>query len=194
MPCLIFLQTATFSLLPLLRQDDLLDAYVYISLLYLVALRIVAETQLRAGESSVMTWLWCWDVLQLRRLCFSYERPEDENDSSSNTPLAEMMLRWRWLRGKITDKDPLRFWCGTIMVAGFYATFCLQATMVYLLAYVNPPAQLPHLWPLLISAVSAGYFCVFFVYFTAKLWLLTDDDLDVDAVPKQSTKLRKKVE
>lgn len=133
-PCLIFLQTATFSMLPLLLQDRLLGAYVYIGLLYLCAVRIVSHCQLRDGAPP-SCW---WDLLLLGRLVDS-RRP------------------WR------------RSW-----MAGFYATVILQAVMFGVLAYAQPPVRLPHLFQLLIAAVSAGYFGVFFVYFTVQQWLLQE--------------------
>lgn len=152
LPCLIFLQTATFSMLPLLRQDGLLYATAYISLLYMVALRTVVDCQLRKSDRTC----W-WDILLLGRLVGLVD--EDASD-----------LPCRRIRFPGRD---------TILMGLYYATFVLHAVMFYLLAFVQPPEGLPHLYQLLIAAVSATYFGSFFLYFSFEIWFVdkyhTDD-------------------
>lgn len=187
LPCLICLQTATFSMLPLLRQDDLLDAYAIVSLLFAVALAIVAETQLQPVEEESAGWRSCWDVLRLRRVC-GHERDE--------IAVAEMLFASRWPRGGKIGRGALRGWCRTLLAIAFYVSLGVQAVLACLLAFVKPPARLPHLWPLLIAVVSAAYFCGFFVYFSAQLWFLTEtgNDVDVNVVVRKANKSRRKDE
>lgn len=163
LPCLLFLQTATFSLLPLLRQDGLLEAYAYIGALYLCALRIIIDCQLpvrqTADSHAVHRW---WDALLLGRLF------TPTGDRSLTAVVCGRL-------GLASHSDKTAPWRLTQM-AVFYASVLLQATAFGVLAYVEPPPQLPHLFPLLIAAISAAYFCGFFVYWTAKLWLCDVED------------------
>lgn len=77
-PCLLFLQTATFSMLPLIKQDGLLLAYTGVGLLYIMTIKVMVEALLSPcpGNQS-----YSWDVLQLTRL-FVYQR--DNPGSSQN--------------------------------------------------------------------------------------------------------------
>lgn len=103
LPSLVFLQTATFSMMPLLRQDQLLLPSIVLSLIYLLSLRIVNHYRFLPIASTM------WHIL-------------------------------------------------------FYATLVWQFALTGLLAFVQPPVNLPHLFPLLIAASSAGYFGAFFLY------------------------------
>lgn len=43
-----------------------------------------------------------------------------------------------------------------------------HVVLIFLFLFVDPPKQLPFLFPLLISAYSCCHFCIFFVYFNLK--------------------------
>lgn len=176
LPCLLFLQTATFSMLPLLRQDGLLEAYAYIGGLYLITLRIINDCQMplpgaTANPHAVHCW---WDVLLLGRL-FGRQRGDSLTEALGR--------RLGMTTGRPGETAPWR----RSQMAAFYATVLLQAAGFGVLIGVEPPPNLPHLFPLLIAAISAAYFCGFFVYWTAKLWLCDAVDVSSAAEEKQHT-------
>lgn len=129
LPCLLFLQVATFSMLPLLRQDHLVLPAAVLSMIYLIAIRILA--QCRQPSQRTKSPANNWDFLYLGKL---------QNQSSSILPIL------------------------------FYATLVLQCVLGALLIFAQPPLRLPHLFPLLIAASSAGYFGVFFLYWNWRQW------------------------
>lgn len=50
----------------------------------------------------------------------------------------------------------------------FYGSFCGQIILLILLVSVAPPLQLPHIFPLLISAFCCAHFAFFFLCFSYK--------------------------
>uniref|UniRef100_A0A023EWB5 Alpha-1,3-glucosyltransferase n=1 Tax=Aedes albopictus TaxID=7160 RepID=A0A023EWB5_AEDAL len=51
------------------------------------------------------------------------------------------------------------------LVMSFYGSLLGQMLLLFAFVFVQPPAQLPFLWPLLISVCSCGHFVLFFIYF-----------------------------
>ncbi|XP_055641922.1 probable dolichyl pyrophosphate Man9GlcNAc2 alpha-1,3-glucosyltransferase [Toxorhynchites rutilus septentrionalis] len=51
------------------------------------------------------------------------------------------------------------------LVYAFYGSLIGQSLLLSAFICVSPPARLPFLWPLLISAYSCGHFVLFFIYF-----------------------------
>lgn len=90
-PCLLFLQTATFSMLPLLKQDGLLIAYAGVGLLYIMMIKVMVEALLSPcpGNQS-----YSWDVLQLTRL-FVYQHDNPGFICSSQSWQSSPDTQWR---------------------------------------------------------------------------------------------------
>lgn len=54
----------------------------------------------------------------------------------------------------------------------FYLSLCGQIILLILLIFVPPPLQLPHIFPLLISAFCCAHFTFFFLCFSYKQLLM----------------------
>lgn len=90
-PCFIFLQTATFSMLPLLKQDGLLLAYAGVGLLYVMTIKVMAELLLSPCPGNPS---YSWDVLQLTRL-FVYQQDNPGGHNSSQSCQGSPDAHWR---------------------------------------------------------------------------------------------------
>lgn len=108
----LLLQTATFSMTPLLRKDGLITAYFALSVVFVLALILLNE----------------------------FYDNGDGVDKSGDT----------WERFKV-------FVCASSML--------VQCMLVLGLVFVTPPQRYPHLFELLISALSAGHFLLYLGYF-----------------------------
>lgn len=61
------------------------------------------------------------------------------------------------------------------LVHTFYGSLVGQFLLLFAFIYLQPPPQLPFLWPLLISAYSCGHFLLFLIYFNYRQFFSNDN-------------------
>uniref|UniRef100_A0A182M0S4 dolichyl-P-Glc:Man9GlcNAc2-PP-dolichol alpha-1,3-glucosyltransferase n=1 Tax=Anopheles culicifacies TaxID=139723 RepID=A0A182M0S4_9DIPT len=64
---------------------------------------------------------------------------------------------------------------GSVLVALFYLSLLGQILLLVAFLCLSPPAHLPFLYPLLISAYSCGHFVLFFLYFNYRQLEVVDE-------------------
>lgn len=74
------------------------------------------------------------------------------------------------------------------LVSSFYGSLVGQLLLLFAFVCVDPPAQLPFLWPLLISAYSCGHFVLFFIYFNYRQFFSNDNQMSHEERGKRKVK------
>lgn len=123
-----FFQVSTFSMFPLLVKDGLLYAFIGLSVLYLVLIKIIID----------------------------YSKHQKHQD------LNFLQILWR-----INEKSDWKF-MENLMITCYVLSTIAEILLVIGFLFVPPPATLPFLHPLLISAFSCCHFVMFFVYFNVR--------------------------
>lgn len=186
LPCLMFLQTATFSMLPLLKQDNLLIAYVGLQLFFMFSIRLMVNTLLTPVKDNPDYW---FDVFHLGKL-FVYQK----DGRSSDVNILELLQYRPYLFGirKLEPSAELTKLIDEIKVDGkndrrkktinknepipyrklllilYYLLTIVQISFFLAFVFYRPPDNLPHLMQLLISIKSAFCFLLFCFYFNVK--------------------------
>lgn len=129
LPCVWFLQIATFSMFSLLVVDNLVLAFVAANLLYLILLRIILTLTTKPTYEDAL-----WDICLLSR---------------------------------ISDNRVGR-------IAFYLSTVLGTSILCSCLLFAPPPANLPHIFPLLIAIYSCCHFVLFFIYFNCRQFTAND--------------------
>lgn len=186
LPCLMFLQTATFSMLPLLKQDGLLVAYVGLNLFFMFLIRLLSNTLLTPVADNPNYW---FDVFHLGKL-FVYQKDGRSSDVNifellqyrpymfgirklePNAELSKLIDEMKVdgqndKRKKGTNKnDPIPF--RRLLLVLYYLLTSVQVLFFLAFVFYRPPPSLPHIMQLLISIKSAFCFLCFCFYFNLK--------------------------
>lgn len=94
--------------------------------------------------------------LLLTKLLIDYGKDQKHQDKN--------FLRILWNISKRTEGKLLE----NLMIAGYILSSVVEVVLIIGFFYVQPPAKLPFLHPLLISAFSCCHFLMFFIYFNVK--------------------------
>jgi alpha-1,3-glucosyltransferase len=137
--CLWFLQIATFSMLPLLIKDGLIFAYVGLTLVWVLLPTIISELETDGPCSSSGDFLNMAYYLNLLK------------------PVKEK--RFLGIEDKVLQG---------ICITMYYASLWLSVALIVCSFWIPPPANMPDLYPLLVSAFSCVHFVGFLIYFNYK--------------------------
>ncbi|XP_069683743.1 dolichyl pyrophosphate Man9GlcNAc2 alpha-1,3-glucosyltransferase [Periplaneta americana] len=141
LPCFWFLLISTFSMLPLLLKDDLLIAYIALTVFYFISVILTINVGLKELVNNFVQ--------------FTPSRNRTALQSKSKKPTKkslETKSQSSLLPRKLVPVLFLFSLAGSVVL-----TFCS--------VMVRPPARYPDLFPLLVSVYSCVHFISFFVYF-----------------------------
>lgn len=144
-PCLWFLQISTFSMLPLIVKDNLLIGFLALSSFYILVVKLLSEVYFKNDKIQFGRY---FDIFLLRN--FFNINLLGTNKVKSIKKITEISL---------IDK---------LMLYGFYLSFIGSLTILVCSFIITSPVNLPHLFPLIISAYSCGHFLLFLIYFNVK--------------------------
>lgn len=144
-PCLWFLQISTFSMFPLIIKDNLLIGFLALSSFYILVVKLLSEVYFKNDKIQFGRY---FDVFLLRNFFNLNSVNPNKTQSSKNIPEISFI-----------DKS---------MLYGFYLSFIGSLTILLCSFTITPSTNLPHLFPLIISAYSCGHFLLFLMYFNVK--------------------------
>lgn len=147
-PCLWFLQISTFSMFPLFIKDNLLIGFIALSSFYILVVKLLSEIYFKNDKNQIGRYV---DVFMIRY--FFNIKSIASNTVKSNK--------------KIVINTEINL-IGKSMLYGFYLSFFGSIIIMLCSFIIEPPKNLPHLFPLIISAYSCGHFLLFLVYFNVK--------------------------
>uniref|UniRef100_A0A182S7W0 Alpha-1,3-glucosyltransferase n=1 Tax=Anopheles maculatus TaxID=74869 RepID=A0A182S7W0_9DIPT len=96
------------------------------------------------------------------------------------------------LRGLLPDGFANQSTFGSVVVTLFYLSLLGQVLLLVAFLCLAPPAHLPFLYPLLISAYSCGHFVLFYLYFNYRQFCSSDQASVTNDQPSKIS-LKKKV-